>query len=282
MRTSFLVLVAVALVTVFFAAPGIAGVTDWGPGDTYKMHWPQLPDTTTLGLDVNCITNSTQCSDCMLADDWECSETGFVKEVHFWGSWMSDSVGTIDAFDIRIYENDNSGPFSKPGAQLWQYTVSYVNPNVHARQLQTYTKNEGWYSPCGLLFRPANHRFYYQYNVTIPHEIWYTQVQGTIYWLSVRPIMHSGSQACWGWKTARRQDHFMDDAVYSCSGGPWLELKHPLDQFSLDLAFVITGGPQQYLLPGTPSLSTWGVLILVLALIAVSIALLRKRIRVGA
>jgi hypothetical protein len=31
----------------------------------------------------------------------------------------------------------------------------------------------------------------------------------------------------------------------------------------------------------TPSLSTWGVLILVLALIAVSIALLRKRIRVG-
>jgi hypothetical protein len=34
--------------------------------------------------------------------------------------------------------------------------------------------------------------------------------------------------------------------------------------------------------PGIPSLSTWGVLILVLALIAVSIALLRKRIRVGA
>ena len=35
-------------------------------------------------------------------------------------------------------------------------------------------------------------------------------------------------------------------------------------------------------IPPTPSLSTWGVLVLVLGLIAVSIALLRKRIRAGA
>ena len=272
MRKSFLVLVAVILVTVFATAPVVAGVTYWDPLVGHKMHWPQLPDTTTLGLDVNSTTNTTWCCECVLADDWQCSETGFVKDIHFWGSWMGDTVGIIDAFDIRIYSNIPGPPFSMPGGLLWQYTVPFSYVHVHSSQ--TSTKKEGWYCPCCLLFAPANHKLYYQYNVTIPNEYLFTQEQGTVYWLSVRAIMHPGTQACWGWKTARRQDHFMDDAVYSCSGGPWVELRHPDDQVSLDLAFVITGNAQAW--PETPSLSEIGIIILVFSLAVVGVLVIRR------
>jgi hypothetical protein len=45
----------------------------------HKMHFPQLPDLE--GWDVYAVYPKT------LADDWQCSETGEVLDIHFWGSW---------------------------------------------------------------------------------------------------------------------------------------------------------------------------------------------------
>jgi len=59
---------------------------DWQPGDGHKMHFPQLPDED--GWDV-------RASYICLADDWECSEDGFVRDMHFWGSWRNGDVGLI-------------------------------------------------------------------------------------------------------------------------------------------------------------------------------------------
>ena len=53
----------------------------------HKMHFPQLPDED--GWDVNA-------TDMCLADDWECSETGYVTDVHFWGSWEQGYMGVFD------------------------------------------------------------------------------------------------------------------------------------------------------------------------------------------
>jgi hypothetical protein len=69
----------------------------WNVGDPHKMHYPQLPDET--GWDVN----ATQ--PLVLADDWECSETGWVKDIHFWGSWRHDDIGQVIAFVLSIHED---------------------------------------------------------------------------------------------------------------------------------------------------------------------------------
>jgi len=45
------------------------------------MHYPQLPDTD--GWDVDATMPIT------VVDDWTCSETGWVKDIHFWGGWES-------------------------------------------------------------------------------------------------------------------------------------------------------------------------------------------------
>ena len=52
----------------------------WRPGDRHKMHFPQLPDES--GWDVRATRPV------VLGDDWRCSETGWVKDIHFWGSWQ--------------------------------------------------------------------------------------------------------------------------------------------------------------------------------------------------
>jgi hypothetical protein len=67
-----------------FVVPALA---DWQPGDPYKMHFPQLPDEN--GWDVK--ADAGLC----LADDWLCTHNGPVDEIHFWGSWKGDNVGTI-------------------------------------------------------------------------------------------------------------------------------------------------------------------------------------------
>ena len=68
---------------------GVA-VADWVPSDGHKMHYPQMPDED--GWDVSAAwPGGGQC----LADDWECSETGYVTDIHFWGSWHGGEVGNL-------------------------------------------------------------------------------------------------------------------------------------------------------------------------------------------
>ena len=53
-----------------------------------------------------------------------------------------------------------------------------------------------------------------------------------------------GNAAEWGWKTS--QNHWNDDAVWpsvSALQVTWHELRDPITQESLDLAFVITAEP---------------------------------------
>jgi Dockerin type I domain len=67
----------------------------------HKMHYPQLPDET--GWDVNATYPL------VLADDWECSETGYVKDIHFWGSWMHGEETEILYFILSIHDDIPAG-----------------------------------------------------------------------------------------------------------------------------------------------------------------------------
>jgi len=223
---------------------------DWNPGDDHKMHWPQLPDPN--GWDVNMTNNP-------LADDWRCSQTGPVDDIHFWVSWLGDLEGEIAGIELAIFSDDRSGDYSKPGDLLWSdfLAAGQFQYRFYGEGLQ------GWYSPSDRLVLPQNHNNTYQINITNIAEPFIQQVD-TIYWLGIKVNNAPGiaAQPLLGWKTSISQP-FEDDAVYwdsdyytngydrvdtTVSLGAWKELVDPFTGASLDLAFVITPEPTTMLL----------------------------------
>ena len=116
-------LIIAAILLLMVTAPVKA---DWDLGDSYKMHFPQLPDPN--GTDV-AIYNDTTGEQQPIADDWLCTETDSVTDIHIWGSWKNDSKGEIESFNVSIWSDfpDNDGPgynYSHPNESLWQHTFS--------------------------------------------------------------------------------------------------------------------------------------------------------------
>jgi hypothetical protein len=134
---------------------------DWIPSAGHKMHFPQLPDEE--GWDVNATKPM------ILADDWRCSQTGLITDIHFWGSWRDmdgdgiGDVGQILYFVISIHEDIPAGvggvPYSRPGDTLreWQLGAQAVpiDPPTF----------EAWYDPATGLVVPNDHGAYFQYNI---------------------------------------------------------------------------------------------------------------------
>src|SRR5262249_20595526 len=59
----------------------------------------------------------------VLADDFICTNTGPVTDIHIWGSWLSNVVSTNLTFTLAIYDDVPVGPtnnFSHPGTLQWQ------------------------------------------------------------------------------------------------------------------------------------------------------------------
>jgi len=201
-------------------------LADWNPGEPYKMHFPQLPNP--AGWDVKATFPK------VLADDWECTETGPVTDIHFWGSWKEDRPGQILKFHLSIHDDD-PGPPSKPRNLLWER--DFVPGQWKERQYGT--GPQGWYDPNTGQWNRPDHNLFYQYNfVNIPNP--FVQKLGTIYWLDVSATVTAPAE--WGWKTSIQ--HFRDDAVWGDFPDPkWQELKDPITHETLDLAFVITPEP---------------------------------------
>jgi hypothetical protein len=218
---------------------------DWDPEDGHKMHWPQLPDPN--GWDVYATAGLDQYPWVCAADDWQCSETGYIKDIHFWGSWYNDLVGEIDHFVIGIAANippeDNpNGYWSMPGETFVEWEIyDWVERGP-------YNGNQGWYWSYdeGNPWEPNNHQLYWQYNVFLDEQDWFWQEEGTIYWLFISAIVKEDptGQPLWGWKSTTEDLQFMDAAVWGLWGELyWLPLHHPTGVL-LDLAFVITGGDE--------------------------------------
>ena len=241
------------------ATPALA---DWDPdradepgmSTNHKMHFPQMPDP--FGWDIN-FTNQESIGGPkkVLADDWVCSETGFVRDIHFWYS-TRDDVQEIGKVSVAILDNIKEGPngFSIPGNVLWG--PRDFDP-VKTREWGT--GQQGWYDPN--IADPVldDHFLIFQANIVDivdPFE----QKQGEVYWLAITVTDLAGGAVTdprIGWKTANIDiypppyagQHFMDDAVWAdvpAAGGDveWHELLDPIASGeSLDLAFVITPEP---------------------------------------
>lgn len=246
---------------------GSAAWADWDPGDPHKMHYPQLPDLDFTGMDVLATYPYPDPGGTggqfgkVLADDWLCTDSGVVSDIHIWGSWLNDQYPG-DPRDVEftlsihadIPDPDGTGPeYSQPGALLWQKTFFPFDPQVTARPYAS--AQEYFYDPnadeiIGFDTQVWQYNFFPQPLPTDPFPELFVQEEGTIYWLNVvaRPV---DGQSLFGWKTSL--DHFNDDAVFGDTPDvalpplTWSEMRyplgHPFEGQSIDLAFVITPEP---------------------------------------
>ena len=212
------------------------------PTWNHKMHYPQYPDPN--GWDVmSAFYEWGDGPEIELADDWMCTETGNVTDIHIWGSWDEDNVGIIDGFWLTIYSdipaNESGTNYSMPDVILWQEYVTDFEITQMEPSLQGYLYPDWFYDL-------ENHLNYSRYDfVNFSSPFW--QEKGTIYWLGVMPAINISIESYWGWKTTLNPWH--DEAVYREFGmvpmQEWVNLTDPITNQTLDLAFVITGEGEQ-------------------------------------
>src|SRR5512137_3002215 len=93
----------VAVFAVLVMLVAVSARADWNVGDPYKMHYPQLPDLSPNGLDVKATAPK------ILADDFLCTQTGPITDVHIWGSWLYDRL----PYDPATNQPDPTAPTFK-------------------------------------------------------------------------------------------------------------------------------------------------------------------------
>ncbi|MDD5010513.1 MAG: PEP-CTERM sorting domain-containing protein [Phycisphaerae bacterium] len=220
------------LITICLAAAMIFTISsavnaDWIPEDGHKMHYPQLPKQG--GWDVEFAMSR-------LADDWQCTSSGAVTDIHLWVSWMENLVQPIGSITVSIYSDQPAvgSQFSRPDEMLW--TQNFLAGQFDV--LDMADDLQGWYDPSCGAYGFEDHTKWQQINITdIANPL--IQQEGTIYWL----VVDFGQLPFVGWKESG-SPHFNDDAVWwDCALETWQELRDPVTQESLDLAFVITPEP---------------------------------------
>lgn len=220
---------------------------DWPTPGGDPAKWVQPPDPN--GWDVNFTYPK------VLADDFLCTLTGPITDIHFWFSSFRDQPFVITNIHVSFHADIPASPtggYSRPGALLWQRDFGTVAGGIGAVAV-TITNwgsgQQGWYDPNTWFFEYPNHFTIWQANIVgIPDPFF--QQEGNIYWLDISVMTQDGLL---GWKTSYQ--HFNDDAVWGDFPEPfWQELRDPVTQQSLDLAFVLTTVPE----PGTVLLVAFG------------------------
>ena len=246
--------------TVFFGQAPDGEVEDYQItiGEESSTKWEQLPDLSLTGMDVDATFKPAAPDNMLLlADDFLCSETGYITDIHIWGSWINDYIPFSEdpaavqiKFSIHsdIPDPDGPGPeYSMPGDMLW---MSIWIPGPDDVEM-VYEGPEDWYNPALPMWINDNHIKCYKYNYILDPLDYFLQ-EGTIdepivYWLDVQALpMDDNAECRFGWKTSL--DHWNDDAVWVVAEEPytgiWNELIYPdgheFETESIDLAFQIT------------------------------------------
>jgi len=236
------------------STPGTVRVTTCPPQERAgsDVKWLQPPDKTPTGIDIR-IDRHDQVRR-TLADDFLCTQTGPITDVHFWGSWLGDPQprGFIYRIHLSIHEDVPADPadpdsYSHPGKLLWErdFDTGEFTETLVADIKPDY---EWWMDPYDASKppNPQGDQKIYRYDIDIDPADAFIQ-EGTpndpiVYWLDIYVLTEFGE---FGWKTSSK--HWNDDAVYHLPDGtnlPWHELiyptKHPYAGKSIDMAFAIT------------------------------------------
>jgi hypothetical protein len=145
----------------------------------------------------------------IVADDWLCTDTRPVTDIHWWGSyqqWNEDKApeNSPSAFHIGIWKDVPAGvdkEWSHPGEMIWEWIAgrSELNERVVGSDFHP-----------DYMEKPDS---CFRYDFIIPEEKWfYQEGDSSIYWISISALYQDmPSLHRWGWKT--RPHYFNDDAV---------------------------------------------------------------------
>ena len=225
-------------------AAGQGGDCNEWDGLSHKMHWPQYPDPNDLW------SMAVSLGRVVLADDFVCTATGPIRDIHIWGSFQNGHVpeGGADGltFELTIYADvpATEDHWSQPGRRLWrrvfqpgQYTCIQSDWDV-----------AGWYEPAGGdVYMPATDSGdLFRYDFCIEEEP-FIQEEGEVYWLAVKDIPPDPRMYWFGWIATDRRWGWNDRAVYlQNQDDGWIEMDYPQGHeyadWPLDLAFAIGNG----------------------------------------
>lgn len=142
----------------------------------------------------------------VVADDFLCSDTRPITDVHWWGSyegWLADVSPPQELapvmFHVGLWTDvpiSKNGVFSHPGEMIKEWVVSLGDLSEEAVGCDYYPEYTS--ETCFL------------YNFNIPEGDWFSQDEGpNIYWVSIAAMYDTLPEILrWGWKT---RDHFFND-----------------------------------------------------------------------
>src|SRR5260370_36823794 len=146
---------ATALILMLAAAPALA---HWP--NTNLTKWLQGPDPTN-GIDLLVGQVTTQCQPIILADDFQCRQSGYISDIHIWTSWTNNypswnlPITLCFWSDVKAVTNGTTRIPSHPGTIIWcqtffpeQYTVEhwrtayelFCSPNPHCPRFGSDTR----------------------------------------------------------------------------------------------------------------------------------------------
>ena len=163
----------------------------------YPLKWSQRPELGIQGVDVD---NRVQ-----LADDFLCTQSGPITDIHIWGSFLRDTLPAAGpasmTITLSIYSDVPAGPgqpnlYSHPGQLLWSRTFS---PGQYQAGLGMNTGGEWWHHPATGQWQPFADTNLWQFAFYIPANEAFEQVANTVYWLGVKYRFEENY--FFGWKT---------------------------------------------------------------------------------
>ncbi len=174
-------------------------LADW----PHDVKWDQLdPDPVWTWQSY---TNSQ--ADMIVADDFPCSETGWITDIEFDG--FCASVTSLSQFRITFYRDVPATPDeeSHPGQLIDEIFMSKASAS----------------DPLGLGWKLIQED---RFRINLPESDWFFQEQGTVYWIGIQGVLADVGQFSWKFRD-RTADTWNDDAVSRGCTEPldaWLHL----------------------------------------------------------
>jgi hypothetical protein len=205
----------------------------------------------------------------VLADDFVCTNSGPISDIHLWGSWLSDIylTNTI-TFWLGIYDDVPAiaGPVpapSHPGTNLlWQ---QWFAPGKYAETIWTANAYEYFLDPGPTnIVGSDSVVWYYCFYPTNAFQQLGTATNSKTYWLAAYAQLPAGVNYQFGWKTTTNVLHDVSVHAFWPGSAPtnnpgWKPTYLASTAGSLDLAFKVTmcGPVMIYRLAPTNVVVTW-------------------------